>query len=200
MQTAIVALWDHWDDARLAAIAADNLELDRPFSQRREELQSIKSDMGMCHPVGGVEPENLLRGKFRMTCERGLVEVQFTLAPTMPPKLQWLQFSSIQRLDRGMKAMAEGIASAIASPLQQRLAALADTELDAAGLRQQLEAARASYGSCRVGEALEGTRATEARVLLECDRRQLELRFRAGANGKLASATFVRPHGVECVP
>ena len=200
MRDAIAGIWDKWDDSKLAAIAASNLALDRSFSARRKEVERIKSDLGICHPTGGIEPENLLRGKFRMSCERGLLEVYFTLAPTMPPKVQSLRFGTIKPLNGTMKTLAEGIASAIESPSEERVATVADASLDAVKLRRQLDVIRGSYGRCRVGEALEGDGATEARVLLECDRGQLELRYRARGIGKLASASFVRPQGVECVP
>ena len=196
MRSRITELWDHWDDAKFAAIAADNLDLDRPSSERRQDLEKMKSDLGSCRATGEVEPENLLRGKFRMSCERGLVDISFTLAPTMPPKLQLLRFATIKPLNAKMKAIAEGMASGSVD----RIGSMSDASFDLVQLRRQLDAARASYGSCRVGGTLEGNGATHARVLLECDRGPLELRYSAGAAGKLASASFMRPQGVACVP
>jgi uncharacterized protein YicC (UPF0701 family) len=34
--------------------------------------------------------ENALRGQWTMSCERGSLEVSITLAPTMPPRVQYL--------------------------------------------------------------------------------------------------------------
>ena len=45
-----------------------------------------------------MQPDNLLRGGFRIPCERGAVNVYFTLAPTMPPKVQRLDFALMPNL------------------------------------------------------------------------------------------------------
>lgn len=177
-QAALERLWTHWNDADLQSIAADNLALDRSFAERHRDLERIEADLGACHPAGPVEPENLLRGKFRMACERGSVDAYFTLAPTMPPKIQYLRFTPIKPLQPAMKAIAESIAER----------------------RAGLQPVPAAYGTCRVGETLEGDGLTEARVLLQCDRGPVELRYSVDANGKLAGASFARPQGVACVP
>jgi CubicO group peptidase (beta-lactamase class C family) len=89
----IVRLWNGWDNREADEIAADNLFLDRAAEERRKEMERLKESLGKCEPPGEVEPENLLRGTFRMTCEKGVGQVRFTLAPTMPPKVQALSFS-----------------------------------------------------------------------------------------------------------
>lgn len=91
-QAAIFRIWQRWEDQEVAAIAADNLLLDRPAAERRAEIEELKKELGACRPVGDVEPENFLRGRFRMACDRGEVSVNFTLAPTTPPKIQYLKF------------------------------------------------------------------------------------------------------------
>jgi len=42
-----------------------------------------------------VQPENWLRGRFRAECERGWLDVDFTLAPTQPPRLQSLRLTPV---------------------------------------------------------------------------------------------------------
>lgn len=89
----IFELWREWDDKKATALAANNLFLDTPAKLRRDEIQRLKQRVGECTSAGNVHPENLLRGTFRMNCERGPVNVMFTLAPTQPPTVQYLQFS-----------------------------------------------------------------------------------------------------------
>jgi hypothetical protein len=126
--------------------------------------------------------------------------VAFTLAPTMPPKLQYLSFANTKSLDANMKAVAESLASLIGSPSDGRLAALAAPSLDAVAVRRAVEAARLSYGSCRVGETLGGDGKSHARVRLECDRAPLELAFGTDEQGKVRRASFLSATGVACVP
>jgi hypothetical protein len=92
----IFRLWQRWDEAAAEELAAGNLFLDRPAGERRKEMERIKAVVGECKP-GEVEPENALRGSFRLQCAGGAVTVTFTLAPTMPPKVQYLRFSEAAR-------------------------------------------------------------------------------------------------------
>ena len=90
---AIFDLWRNWDDAKASSLAANNLFLDTPATQRKADIERLKARVGACKDVTAVEPENLLRGVFRLNCERGTVRVTFTLAPTQPPTVQHLSFA-----------------------------------------------------------------------------------------------------------
>jgi CubicO group peptidase (beta-lactamase class C family) len=94
---AIVRLWRHWDEREAANLAADNLFKDIPEEVRRTEVARLQAETGQCRPEGEIRPENWLRGTFRLACDRGSVDVTFTLAPTMPPKVQYLRFSKVSR-------------------------------------------------------------------------------------------------------
>jgi hypothetical protein len=122
---AIERLWRHWDEGDAGSMAANNLCLDTPSDVRRREIEKLKTEMGECKPAVEIYPENLLRGKFRIPCASGFVDVAFTLPPTMAPKVQHLSFAATKSLDANMKAVAEGLASKIGSPPDERLTALA---------------------------------------------------------------------------
>lgn len=111
MRNSIADLWQKWDNAALARIAANNLEMDLPATKRGEEVQALKQRTGTCKAPGEVVPENLLRGRFRMNCERSDVDVTFTLAPTNPPSIQYLNFNVAGHLSDAMKAYASEVAS-----------------------------------------------------------------------------------------
>ena len=63
-----------------------------------------------------MQPENWLRGRFRAECERGWLDVDFTLAPTQPPRLQFLRLTSGMPPDDGLATAARGPAAAGTSP------------------------------------------------------------------------------------
>ena len=92
---AIAGLWKQWDNAAFDKLAANNLAMDLPGAARRAEVEKLKSQVGSCQSPGAVQPENLLRGRFRMECERGAVDVVFTMAPTNPPTVQLLNFRPV---------------------------------------------------------------------------------------------------------
>ena len=80
-----------WDDRLADSIAADNLFLDLTRDRRRAEIESLRASVGACAPGSGFDTvENALRGSWTMRCEKGNLEVSITLAPTMPPTVQFL--------------------------------------------------------------------------------------------------------------
>jgi hypothetical protein len=95
MRQRILNLWKKWDDSEAKEIAAMNLFLDAPIAQRRAEMQKIKDEVGDCTAASPVVPENWLRGQFNLACDKGTVGVFFTMAPTQPPKIQYLMFRKL---------------------------------------------------------------------------------------------------------
>jgi CubicO group peptidase (beta-lactamase class C family) len=84
-----------WDDRVADSIAAENLFLDQTKDRRRGEIDRLRATVGACTPGSGFDTvENALRGSWTMSCEKGKLEVAITLAPTMPPKVQFLSVRS----------------------------------------------------------------------------------------------------------
>ena len=91
----LTKLWTRWDDAEAERLAATNLFLDKPAVQRREEIRKLKEEVGACNSAGPLRAENWLRGQFNLRCEHGIVGVFLTLAPTQPPRVQYLNYQRI---------------------------------------------------------------------------------------------------------
>ena len=80
-----------WDDKLAEAMAAENLFLDRSKDRRRKEIDDLRAKVGACTaPDRFDHVENALRGRWTMSCERGRLQVAITLAPTIPPAVQFL--------------------------------------------------------------------------------------------------------------
>ena len=93
---AVSRLVVKWDDALAERIAAGNLFLDRAKERRRAELDELHTRVGACTPAGNFDDvENALRGHWTMACERGKLRVAITLAPTLPPSVQFLEISEV---------------------------------------------------------------------------------------------------------
>ena len=87
----VSGLIDRWDDGIAERIAAVNLFLDRSKERRRAEIVDLRAKAGACAPAREFDfVENALRGQWTMECERGRLRVAITLAPTMPPRVQYL--------------------------------------------------------------------------------------------------------------
>jgi CubicO group peptidase (beta-lactamase class C family) len=87
---AVSRLIAGWDDRLADTIAADNFFLDQSKDRRRRELEELRGRVGLCRPDGAFDVENALRGQWTMSCERGTLRVAITLAPTMPPRVQFM--------------------------------------------------------------------------------------------------------------
>ena len=81
-----------WDDRLADSLAAVNLFLDRSRDRRRAELARLVEKVGPCRAGAGFDfVENALRGQWVIPCERGALRASITLAPTMPPTVQYLE-------------------------------------------------------------------------------------------------------------
>lgn len=89
------SLINQWDDGVADRIAAVNLYLDQSRDRRRLQIEGLRKEHGVCRADGPFEVENALRGQWTMTCERGALRVAITLAPTMPPKVQYLNVTPV---------------------------------------------------------------------------------------------------------
>jgi hypothetical protein len=104
-RAAVAGLIVKWDDAAAERIAAVNLFLDQSKDRRRATIENLRAQVGTCTAGSGFDRvENALRGDWTMTCERGRVRVAITLAPTAPPKVQFLSVSAVPPGDTGARA------------------------------------------------------------------------------------------------
>jgi CubicO group peptidase (beta-lactamase class C family) len=104
-RAAAASLVVNWDDAVADGLAAPNLFLDRDKAHRRTDLDALHAKLGTCTAGAGFDRvENPLRGDWTMTCERGKVRVAITLAPAMPPKVQFFGVTVMTPADTGERA------------------------------------------------------------------------------------------------
>jgi hypothetical protein len=88
---AVSKLIVRWDDQVADGLAAENLFLDQSRERRRAEIDPLRARVGACVPGDGFDTvENALRGQWTIGCERGKVQIAITLAPTLPPRVQFL--------------------------------------------------------------------------------------------------------------
>ncbi|HUR21947.1 MAG TPA: serine hydrolase domain-containing protein, partial [Vicinamibacterales bacterium] len=85
----VTRLVNQWDEGLADRIAAVNLFMDESKDRRRRQITTLRESVGACR-AGAFDVENALRGQWNMTCEKGNLRVAITLAPTMPPKVQYL--------------------------------------------------------------------------------------------------------------
>jgi CubicO group peptidase (beta-lactamase class C family) len=165
----------NWDPELAARVAADNLFLDESADRRAARFRELSQAHGTCTPDPAIVAENALRGTWRMSCERGRLDVAITLAPTQPARVQYLGVTSVMPPAPAMKAALDGARSRIATEA-------------------------APWGQCRVGEPVSGDGVTRSAFRLNCDRGDLIARVSLGDDGRLASLTLAPSPDAACVP
>ena len=96
-------------------IAADNLFLDAAVEVRAARFGTLATTHGACRTTGAIEPENALRGSWRMKCDRGWLDVSITLAPTNPPRVQLINVQSTLPPDPEMTKAVASVGKLIGS-------------------------------------------------------------------------------------
>jgi hypothetical protein len=196
----VMALLERWDDSAAQTLAADNFFLDRPAAEWRDEMKGLRERHGHCR-AGAFEPENWLRGRFRADCERGWMDVELTLAPTVPPRVQFLRLVPGMPPSERMTAAASSLAALAGGWNAEALAGLAAAaNLDRSRLQSELHAVGDHYGVCRTGPALDGDGARSSRFRFLCDRGALDVSLTLDEAGRLSAATFTPTPGATCVP
>lgn len=199
-QSDVSQLIVKWDDSLANRIAADNLFLDVAADVRTNRLKALAQQHGTCRPATSIDPENALRGGWRMMCDRGWLNVFITLAPTMPPKVQLISITSVLPPDAEMTKTVDAIMKLLGSWDEKGVEALAAPGFDVERMRRQLRAASV-WGSCKAGEPLSGNGTRNTSIRLVCDNGPLAARIAVDPNThKLISLDLVPLREQRCVP
>lgn len=93
-QAAVLDLLDRWSPERAARIFDRTFFQYNPPDEVRDRLRALRERHGQCRPAGSLEPENALRGKLRLACDRGQIEAHLALTADSPPLVQWVLLHS----------------------------------------------------------------------------------------------------------
>ena len=88
-QEQVTRLVQAWSTPLADSIAAMNLYLDESAPRRSAAIATLRAAAGgTCRASGPLLAENALRGRWRMQCASGALEIGITLAPTEPARVQ----------------------------------------------------------------------------------------------------------------
>ena len=92
-QKQIMELIQNWNPELESTILAENFYMDKSRELRMSETQDILNKAGAVQTTKEVEPNNQLRGNFKVKTENGVIKIFFTLTPEKYPKVQQLNIS-----------------------------------------------------------------------------------------------------------
>ncbi|HEX7173794.1 MAG TPA: serine hydrolase domain-containing protein [Pyrinomonadaceae bacterium] len=199
-QKDVTQLITKWDDALASRITADNLLMDETAERRAARLKELSAKHGACRPATSIDAENALRGRWRMTCERGWLDVFITLAPTSQPRVQLIGVQSTFPPSEEVTKAVESVMRLMSAWDQKTAESLAGTGFDVERMRKQIGAA-SQWGACKVGETLAGDGKRDTLVRLNCDRGKLGLDIALDPAGKrLTGFNLLTSRVDRCVP
>lgn len=94
-QQGIVGLLAQWDPAFAGRIIDPRSHYYSWFKRLPETFANAAREHGRCEPEGALRRFSRLHGAFRMRCERGALDVDFTLSPTKPPRVLLLELRPV---------------------------------------------------------------------------------------------------------
>jgi hypothetical protein len=163
-------------------------------------MKELMTRHGACQAASSIEAENALRGRWRMNCERGWLDVNITLAPTMPPRVQLLNVQSTLPPNGEIKKATDALLRLIARWDDKSAAALTGPAFDLEQLRRRVSAASA-WGICKAGDAIGGDGSRNSVVRFTCDGGVLAARISIDpATNRLTSLDLVPTRDQRCVP
>jgi CubicO group peptidase (beta-lactamase class C family) len=199
-QNDVSQLIAKWDDALAQRIAADNLFLDVAAEVRAARFGTLATTHGACRTIGAIDPENALRGSWRMKCDRGWLDVNITLAPTKPPRVQLINVQSTLPPDPEMTQAVASVGKLIGGWDAKAFESLAAPGLDVEKVRRQM-AAMSSWRTCKVGEPAGGDGSRNSTVRFACDRGTVVARLSLDpATHRLTNLDLAPTRDQRCVP
>lgn len=199
-QQDVSQLITNWDDALAKRIAAYNLFLDASAEVRAARFRELAATHGDCRNIGTIEPENALRGTWRMTCERGWLDVNITLAPTSRPRVQLINVQSTLPPDEEMAKAITSVAQMLNNSDAPDDPGLRASAFDIVKLRRQL-AAMPPWGVCKLRETIAGDGTRNSTVRFTCKGGVLAARLSLDpTTHRLTSLDLVPTRDQRCVP
>jgi CubicO group peptidase (beta-lactamase class C family) len=192
-RAAVDALIARWDDEAAARLFSPNVDLDRPLSERREELSALSDRHGALVPEGDIDAEDALRGSWRLRGERGHVELTITLAPTVPPLVQTLSLESILPPAGRLGELAPRAVQLASEPDAAALEDLLAPGSDASAPQRALRVAAALFAPFEAAEPVAGDGEKTTTLRLPSSRGSVDLELELAADGEHLASLLLRP-------
>lgn len=193
-QEHTVHLLHQWDDVLVDNLVAANFFLDKSREHWQTELAQLRDRHGELQIEGELNVTNPLRGGWKMRGERGWCNVWITLAPTVPPSVQYLHVESVFLPEKGMQTALDGLLAATATPTVRAVAKLFAPDSDRRAMLAHLRAVNLFYGACTLEEILGGDGVERTVAQLQSPEGALEVVIALNPlTGKVRFAEFRAP-------
>jgi CubicO group peptidase (beta-lactamase class C family) len=196
--SAIPSLLTAWDPALFSRTFDPDSTRYAWNANLQADFAKLTIAHGRCRPEGALRVYNPLHGEFRLACDRGALEVDVLMAPTVPPRIQFAGIVEELPADEPTTRVVGLISAAVAGGVESLGPELLGPKIDRDAARRRFRSLAVTHGSCRPlrtwNEASHQPFGVErsSRATLACEGGPLELDFGVdAASGKL---THLNPH------
>lgn len=199
-KTAVDRLIGEWDDALADRVFAMNVDLDEALGSRRAEIERLREVHGRLLPDDAepVVAESAAHLQWWLRGDRGRVRVEILMSPERPPRIQWLELTSVPEppprlgdIARRVVAMLES--SARSWPHDLALAASSDRD----ALDRDLRAAEGVFGPLSLGPVTAGDGARKATWRVGGPRGAVSLSIELADDDTTVASVAIVPDGLE---
>ena len=185
-RTAVDGLLERWDDSVASRLFAMNVDLDEDLASRQAAIEKLRAIHGRLRPDPAEPPTSISAADLTwwLAGERGRVKVEILLNPERPPRVQWLDLTSVPEPPEALAAVAERVVDLLALPAPAWPDDLAlAASVDRAALGRELRATEAVFGPLTLGPATAGDGEREASWCLHGERGDVTLSMERDRDG-----------------
>ncbi len=190
-----------WDDALANRIAADNLFLDVAAEVRKSRWATLAKEHGVCRiPGTAIEPENALRGTWKLMCERGWLEDRYHARADDAAESSDDQYragdAGKRRNDGDDRNSRQNARRVGCGRRQINSRAVVGCRTNATSV-----CGGGAWGTCRIGETLSGNGTRSSTVRLTCDKGPMAVRVAVEPGTRKVTGVDLFPlREQKCVP
>lgn len=171
----VLELLARFDEAEAARTFDRQYQSYETFAALEKRLAGLRTAHGACTPGTPFEAENVLRGRARLACERGGIELAITLTSDYPPRIQSLALKSALPPSARLVSLG-GRASALLAAWNEKAAAeLFPGPDDRKEAKEAFAAAAFEHGACQAPQPELSDGSASAAFRLRCERGDLNL-------------------------
>jgi CubicO group peptidase (beta-lactamase class C family) len=194
-QETVNRLVAQWDDGAVDAAFIPTFFDETPKVKLKADFEALRAAHGACRADGEMEAYNGLRGKWKLSCERGWIDLFVTLAPTVPARIQRLTKDGAMPPSNALSAAANGLAALVGRWDKAAAGKVFEKGVDLERMKKLFAATLEARGACKVEQAVGGDGKKKARVRLACDRYPIVLDFAFSEKGDKVESVKLAPIG-----
>ncbi len=171
----VLALLAHFDAAEAARTFDRQYQSYETFAALERRLVGLRTAHGACAPGTPFEAENALRGRARLACARGGIELVMTLTSDSPPRIQSLALKSALPPSERLVSLGGQGSALLAAWNDEAAGELFPRTDDRKEAKEEFAAAALEHGPCRAPQPDLSDGGTSATFRLRCDHGDLNL-------------------------